>query len=244
MKIAIHEALLNAPTERERLQMAHELGADGVEYQAETLAERVEEIALAVGEGVARPSVVRLGLDLNLVSTDLAVRQAGLDRVRHAMTMAVDIGASGVVFAPHVGALALPNLMPWRAPNQLAAELLLSHLSWLPDLAYVFELQLYLLPLPQSFLANVVLGTEVLRKIKFDRHTKLATHLSDLATTPLDRLTDAHPHIQHLYVNGDRLPHALWDSFKEMNGWVTVALREGQPAFDLPSTLAQLRAHR
>ncbi len=243
MKIAIHEMLLNAPTERERLRMAHELGADGVEYQAETLAERVEEIAIAVRDGMARPSVVRLGLDLNLASPDLAVRQAGLDRVRHAMTMAVDIGASGVVFAPHVGALELPNLMPWRASNQLAAELLLAHLSWLPDFAYVFEIQLYLLPLPQSFLANVVLGMEVLRKIKFDKHTHLATHLSDLSTTPVDRLADARPHIQQLYVNGNTLPHPLWDEFKEMNGWVTVAPHVGQPTLDLGSTLAHLRAH-
>ena len=68
MKIAIHEALLHAPTEQDRLRMAHELGADGVEYQAETLAERVEEIALAVRESMVRPSVVRLGLDLQLAS--------------------------------------------------------------------------------------------------------------------------------------------------------------------------------
>ena len=242
MKIAIHEALLHAPTEQDRLRMAHELGADGVEYQAETLAERVEEIALAVRESMVRPSVVRLGLDLQLASPNLAIRQAGLDRVRHAMTMAVDIGASGVVFSPHAGALELPDLMPWRAPQQLAAELLVSHLSWLPDLAYVFEIQLYLLPLPNSFLANVILGAEIPRKIKFDKHTKLAAHLTHLDAQPSPRLVEAQTHIHQLYVNGNSPSLTQWGTFKGKDGWVTIE-PSADSTFNLADQIAQLRAH-
>ncbi|MEL7234273.1 MAG: TIM barrel protein, partial [Chloroflexota bacterium] len=147
LRLAVQEALLTGTDEGERIQQAERLGVAGIEYNANGLSERVMDICAALEDTPLTAATVHLGWDANFVATEERVRQQALDQLRHAMTDAVDIGAGGVVLVPHTGAtLGLPDLMPLKAPIQIAVELMTLHLRTLSDLAYVFGIKLYLQP--------------------------------------------------------------------------------------------------
>lgn len=262
LHLALPEHLLPGDTTAARLRQAEHMGIAGVEFSATGLGERVDEICAVLKDSAVQAATVRLGTDYNFISADEPTRQRALDAVRHAMTDAVDIGASGVVLVPHTGdSLGLPDLMPLKAPIQIAVELMVLHLRTLSDLAYVFGVKLYLQPLnpyESAFLNRLEQGVELLRRIKFSRHVMLAAdtyHATTSEGNPLHALEDCSKSIGHVYLseNNGKLPgngsvdfaavrQHLGDS---ASGWAVMrqhtALQDSPTARDLRNALAHLR---
>ncbi|MEL6149509.1 MAG: sugar phosphate isomerase/epimerase family protein [Chloroflexota bacterium] len=238
LRLAVQEALLTGTDEGERIQQAERLGVAGIEYNANGLAERVMDICAALEDTPLTAATVHLGWDANFVATEERVRQQALDQLRHAMTDAVDIGAGGVVLVPHTGAtLGLPDLMPLKAPIQIAVELMTLHLRTLSDLAYVFGIKLYLQPVNRyvsAFLNHLEQGVELRRRIKFSEHVLLAAdtyHMSMTEDNPLEALEDASQSIGHLYLveHNGRLPGTgvvdfatVRETLTDMVGWAVL----------------------
>jgi len=237
LRLAVQEKLLTGQTEAARIQQAVDLGAAGIEFAAAGLSGRVNDICAALVDSPLQAATVTLGADLNFVAEDEPTRQHALDTLRYAMTDAVDIGADGVVLVPHSGPLALPDLMPLKAPLQIAVELMTLHLRQLADLAYVFGIKLYLHPRNRyetAFLNRLDQGVELRRRIKFSEHVLLAAdtfHSSVTEDRPLDALADAASSVGVVYLaeNTGRLPGtgsvdfgAVRQQLRDVNGWAIV----------------------
>lgn len=243
--LAIHEHLLDGPTEAEKVAQAEALGVAGIEYDATGLDERVQAIREALKNSTVRAATVRY--QGQLIDPDASVRSQALDDLRYAMVAAVDIGASGVVVAPHRGPLNLPDLMPLKAPIQIAVELMVLHLRAYSDLAYVFDINLYLLPRPETesaFLNTLAEGAELRRRIKNHAHVLLA---ADLRHT--DSITALQPHAKalgHLYLQPDSIDFQAVYAALQQNGpggWAAITGEgAGNPRLDsLKSTMRALQ---
>jgi sugar phosphate isomerase/epimerase len=142
------------------------------------------------------------------------------------MTDAVDIGAGGVVLVPQPGSLDLPDLMPYKAPVQLGVELMVMHLRSLADLAYVFEINLYLLPVNRydaAFMNLLDEGVELRRRIKFHKHILLAAdtyHMAHTESDPVAALRKARNSVGYLYLaeNNGGLPGSGRVDFGALRG--------------------------
>ncbi len=237
LRLAVQEKLLTGQTEAARIQQAVDLGAAGIEFAAAGLSGRVNDICAALVDSPLQAATVTLGADLNFVAEDEPTRQHALDTLRYAMTDAVDIGADGVVLVPHSGPLALPDLMPLKAPLQIAVELMTLHLRQLADLAYVFGIKLYLHPRNRyetAFLNRLDQGVELRRRIKFSEHVLLAAdtfHSFTAEDRPLDALADAASSVGVVYLaeNTGRLPGtgslnftAVRQQLRDVNVWAVV----------------------
>lgn len=255
-RLAVDETLLDGDTDADKVQQAAALGVPGIEFAAAGLAARVDDISAVLRDMPVQAATVRLGTDYNFISPDEPTRQRALDALRYAMTDAVDIGASGVVIVPHSGAaLGLPDLMPLKAPVQIAVELMTLHLRTLSDLAYVFGIKLYLHPVNRyesAFLNSLAQGVELRRRIKFNAHVLLAADTYHMALTeahPLDALTDAAASVGHVYLaaNNGALPGdgagdmaAVRDALAgaDTSGWAVMARRG---VHDTPADTRALR---
>ncbi|MEM6530225.1 MAG: TIM barrel protein [Chloroflexota bacterium] len=259
LRLAVQETLLGGTDEIARVQQAEHAGVVGIEYNADGLAGRVMDICSALEDSPVTAATVHLGWDANFVATDERVRQQALDQLRYAMTDAVDIGASGVVLVPHTGAhLGLPDLMPLKAPIQIAVELMTMHLRTLSDLAYVFGIKLYLHPVNRyvsAFLNHLVQGVELRRRIKFNEHVLLAAdtyHMSMTEDNPLDALEDAAESIGHVYLveHNGRLPGsgvvdfgAVCDTLTGTSGWAVLTRYSNEATRVRPLELKRSVAH-
>ena len=238
LQLAIQERLLRGKTEADRVKQAATLGIRGIEYNSHGLSERVDDICAALQGAPVQAATVRLNTTYNFVAPDETTRQRALDHLRYAMTDAVDIGASGVVLVPHQGAsLGLPDLMPLKAPIQIAVELMTLHLRTLSDLAYVFGIKLYLHPVNRyetAFLNRLDQGVELRRRIKFNEHVLLAAdtyHMGMTEDNPLRALEGAAKSIGHVYLaaNNGKLSDqgtvdfpSVQQILAEQSGWAVI----------------------
>ncbi len=222
MRLAVQEKLLTG-ADADKIAQAAALSVDGIEFNADGLTGRVDDISAVLTDAPVSAAAVRLSTDYHFLSPDEPTRQKALDALRYAMTDAVDIGADGVVLVPQPGPLTLPDLMPLKAPIELAVELMVMHLRSLSDLAYVFGIELYLHPLrpaESGFLNTLAQGVELRRRIKFHPHVWLAAdtyHAADLTD-------DTRPSVRHLYLADTEtgaLPAAPADT-DGVSGWAVV----------------------
>jgi sugar phosphate isomerase/epimerase len=256
LRLAIQETLLTGTDDAARVRQAAELGVTGIEFNAAGLSQRVDAICAALAGSTVQAATVALSTGFNFVAEDEPTRQHALDALRHAMTDAVDIGADGVVLVPHTGPLALPDLMPLKAPLQIAVELMTLHLRQLADLAYVFGLTLYLHPRNRyetAFLNRLDQGVELRRRIKFNEHVLLAAdtfHSSLTEDRPLAALADAASSVGLVYLaeNTGKLPGtgsvdfaAVRAQLDGVNGWAVVT-DYGSDDADRPGPRAVRRA--
>ncbi|MFZ4814669.1 MAG: sugar phosphate isomerase/epimerase family protein [Phototrophicaceae bacterium] len=207
LQLAIDEGLLIGKTDTERIAFADQVGARAIEFNALGLHERVPGLRALFQQHGVTAAAVRVEAPYDFLAPDEAARQQALDALRHAMTDAVDLGASSVVLVPHYGALQFPDLMPYKAPIQLAVELMVTHLRSLSDLAYVFGVQLMLLPLNRyetGFLNRLDQAVELRRRIKFHQHVWAALdwfHAAQTEDDPLQALQTQRDSIRHVYLS-------------------------------------------
>jgi sugar phosphate isomerase/epimerase len=144
--IAIQTALLPGNSFDEQCRAAKTAGADGVEFPAdERLYTSLPEIAEALEKHDLQAAALRLG-HTHLIDPDPAQREGAMVAIQDALTAAVDLGASGVVFYPHYAPHhVLPDLEPYKAAVELEAELLITLLKkTICDLANALNMRLLL----------------------------------------------------------------------------------------------------
>ena len=126
MKIAIQESALPGETVLQKLQNAQKIGIRGVEFAAEGLHQRIDEILGAREATGVQAAAVDAGAT-HLLHPDFNQRDKAIVTLRTAMTDALDIGADGVVFIPHYSTSAvLPDLRPYKSAVEMEGELLVA----------------------------------------------------------------------------------------------------------------------
>jgi sugar phosphate isomerase/epimerase len=261
-KLAIRETLLPGATVHERLALARELGFAGVEFAADRLDERIDEIDEALRARGLRTSGLNMGETDGWVSANIERRQRANDRLREALACALDLEAEYVTFAPHYGASDMPDLTPFASPMELQKELLIWLLRGFSDLADAMNVKLALLPLNRqetTFLTRLDQAAMFCRAV--DNHPKItiAASVPDMALEEADMLACLTSHgeaISVIYLaDRDRalagaggLPFpAIGEALraKEYRGWLVVGGRlagaERERRAELNSCLEYLR---
>lgn len=239
MQLAIQEDMLPGSTPLDKLRHAHDLKLDGVEFHVQdSFEDRIATISEAVRETGVKVSAINIG-QTKLLHPEFVVRDAAIVAIRRAMTCAVDLGAQGVIFqAHHTPYPVLPDLTPYKSPQELEAELLITLLrTTLTDLAYALGTDLFLEPVNRQethLVRRLEHAALVRRKLDDHPHIKIAANLyhmtmegEDLAQSLRTHATD----IGYLHIADDnrQLPgqgsidfvsviHALRDG--GYNGWL------------------------
>ena len=263
-RIAIGEHLLPGATLDGRLATARQLGIAGIEFAADGLDDRIDDIDEALRRHGLSASGINMGRAEGWLAADMAKRDRAADRLRRALTCALDLEAAYVTFVPQYGDTDLPDLTPFASPMDLQKELLIWLLRGVSDLADAMDAALALLPVNRSetsFLTRIE-GAAFFRREVGD-HPKISiavdTCHSNLEERDwLDSLKRHHQAISVIYLRDDngRLPGQgglPFDSLGEAlfsvdyPGWVVLAgaAAGGGPATaELAASLAQLRCCR
>lgn len=266
MKLAIQEDMLPGKTMLEKFQNAKKLGVDGIEFWGCGLTEKVPEIVEAVKQTGIIAASVNHGRQSRFLDPDRAERERALAELRQSMCDAVDIGAKGVIFAPHFFGPLLPDLTPYKSPVELEVELLVWHLRTLEDYAYAMGVELYVEPLNRyetHFLNRLEQAAAIRHRIKDHPYIKIvadAFHMALEETHPAQAIRDHGKDIGHVHLadHNRRLPGQGMTDFAALaaalhevgyQGWA--AYECGEPGdnqrhakqymADLPASLAHVR---
>lgn len=146
IRLAIQEHLLPGDTLLTRFRQAQRMHIEGIEVAFDGLAERMTPLMEALEEARLVVSAVDVG-GVHLLHPDYDMREQAIITLREAMMLAVDLGASGVIFMPQNPATPrLPDLHPYKSTVELEAELLVTMLrTTLCDFANAFGIELYLM---------------------------------------------------------------------------------------------------
>lgn len=241
-KLAIREALLPGETLSERLALARELGCGGVEFEADQLDTRIDEIDEALRAQGLRASGLRMGETDGWVSADIERRQVANNLLREALACALDLEADYVTFAPQLGASDMPDLTPFASPMELQKELLIWLLRGFSDLADAMETKLALLPLNRrktAFLTGLEQAAAFCRAVEDHPMITIAASTAEMALEEGDLPACLESHQRSISViylanSGNGLPGAGGLPFPaigamlrkiDYRGWLVVAGR-------------------
>jgi sugar phosphate isomerase/epimerase len=207
LQIAIQANILPGNHPLEKFQRARDLALNGIEWSVDALSpDGLKEVAAASAQTGVRVSAVNIG-HTRLIHPDYAVREQALVAMRQAMTLAVDLGAQGVVFKPfYAPGAVLPDLHPYKSSLELEAELLVTQLrATLCDLAYALGTELLMLPInyQETHLIRRIDHAAVIReKLDHHPHLKIAASLYQMVMEgeSLDALHYFAGDIGYLYV--------------------------------------------
>jgi sugar phosphate isomerase/epimerase len=228
MRIAVHERLLGDTEPLSgRLRRAKDAGFAGVEFEAAALAPQIDALIELLPQHGLEASALIYGDASAIIHPDPRTRHDGLEGVRLALTDAGDLGASGVVLTLP-GACLLPDLSPYKAPSELAFDLLIEHLRWLEDYANAMHTALYLQPDATSGVMRTLAGAvEAARRRSFHPCVRAC---ADLGADSAPETLRAHA----AQVACARLPAAMADhaaALPDFDGWLSVY--GSAPALDL-----------
>ncbi len=266
MRLAIQEDMLPGKTTLERFETAKSFGFQGVEVWGSGLTARVPELVEAIQKTGMLISAVNHGPQRHLIDPDRPGREKALAELRQSVVDGVDLGATGVILAPHFGEPLMPDLTPYKSQVQLEYEMLHNHLRTLSDYVYAIGIDLYIEPINKGethFINTIADAIRVRRKIKDHPHIKIAADLYHMASEETDVPQVLRDNIAdlgyiHLCDNNRQLPGqgttdfaAIGAVLKELgyDGWITFecghpgenAPQAAQFASALPATLDMLR---
>lgn len=146
IRLAVQEHLLPGDNLLSRLRQAQRMHIEGIEVSFAGLTERMTTLMNALEETRLTVSAVDVG-GIHLLHPDYDMREQAIITLREAMTLAVDLGAGGVIFMPQTSQTPrLPDLHPYKSTVELEAELLVTMLrTTLCDFANAFGIELYLM---------------------------------------------------------------------------------------------------
>ncbi len=114
---------------RERAQLVHKLGYDGIELGQEWLNQPVEAIQEQLaGTGAAVSAIVG---SIELLNTDPAKRAQGVETDRRRLQMAKQLGADCVIEVPVFGPNRFQDLSPLMTSREIEEKLLIAELKQL-----------------------------------------------------------------------------------------------------------------
>jgi sugar phosphate isomerase/epimerase len=256
--IALQTALLPGDSFDDQCRAAKTAGADGVELIAnDRLYTALPEIAEALDKHDLRAAALRLG-HTHLIDPDPAQREAAMVAIQDALTAAVDLGASGVVFYPHYAPHhVVPDLEPYKAAVELEAELLITLLKkTICDLANALNMRL-LLAHADSGTSSLLRRPEhaAMIRARLEDHPMLyvASSLSHLDAEGIDAASalgvSGLAYLSICDTDG-RLPGSGtrdWAAFASVmhagsyNGWITIEGNSPAPVTALAGSIRALR---
>ena len=146
MLLAVSENMIPGAGYGEKLHFLRDHGYDGIELFPETAAQESAELKQAMEEtGILAPSM--RGRTRDLLSADVAERQAQIERLQQVCALAEDCGVRVVVIVPVFGGPKLPNLAPWRSVIELEDALLDTIIPTIGDIAESHGVTLVMEPL-------------------------------------------------------------------------------------------------
>ncbi len=214
MKIAIQEDMLPGRSLTEQFENARELGADGIEIWGRNLDARAEDIAVAMSAAELPIAAINQLWNARLLSPDAAERERALAELRASICTAADLGAQGVVFVPHFGDFALPDLSPWMTAYELQMEMLHQHIRTLEDFAYALGVELYVEPVNryETRFLNRLEQAAALTRRRNHPSVKIVADLFHMALEEADVVAAIQAH-------GDQIGHVhLADSNRRLPG--------------------------
>ena len=246
MNLAIREQLLPGATVYDQLALARDLGFAGVEFAADQLDDRIDEIADALRAPGLTASGLHMGETDGWVSADIGRRQRANDLLREALGCALDLEADYVTFVPQYGAGDMPDLTPFASPMELQKELLIWLLRGFSDLADAMDTKLALLPLSRdetAFLTRLDQALMFCHAVDHHPMITIAANTCDMALEEANLLECLRKHLEALSViylanSGAGLPGAGGLPFPEIGaalrklnfrGWLVLA---GKPSAD------------
>lgn len=259
-KFAIQEALLPGASANEKLAAAADWGFSGVEFLAEDLDEHVDEVYDALQAHGLAASGVNMGRASGWLAADRATRAEAADRLRRALTCALDLEAEYVSFVPHYGDSDLPDLTPFASPMELQKELLIWLLRGISDLADAMDAKLAMLPVNRRETSFVTcLSDAAFFRCQVDNHPNitLAANTRCLSLEEEDIAASLAAHssaLSAVYLVDDNrrlpgqgsLPFASLASAlrsTEFAGWLVVA-GECEAVSEVSGCLEYLRRHK
>jgi len=146
IRLAVQEHLLPGDNLLSQLRQAQRMHIEGIEVSFAGLPERMTTLMSALEETRLAVSAVNVG-GVHLLHPNYDMREQAIITLREAMTLAVDLGASGVIFMPQTSETPrLPDLHPYKSTVELEVELLVTMLrTTLCDFANAFGIELYLM---------------------------------------------------------------------------------------------------
>ncbi len=260
-RIAIGERLLPGATLDQRLGAARELGIAGIEFTADGLDERIDDIESALRKHGLSACGITMGRAGGWLSADRDKRDRAADLLRRALTCALDLEAEYVAFVPQYGESDLPDLTPFASPVDLQKELLIWLLRGVSDLAEAMDAALALLPVNRgesTFLTRIEGAAFFRREVRYHPNIMIAAdtcHASLEEADLLASLKTQHEAISVIYLRDDngRLPGQGALPFAELGdmllsvdyrGWLVLAgaAADGESKADeLSDCLAFLR---
>lgn len=189
MKLAIQEDMLPGRSPAERYKLAQDLGFDGIELWIDGLEARLMDVAMALNDSTLEVASVHLGRMDGYLSPNSEIREAAISKMRQALATAVDLQAPNVVFVPHWGKLATPDLTPHRSAEELASDLMIWLLRTVSDLAYALGTKLHMQPRHRydtEFLNHLEQAVKFSDEIKNNPHIRIAPSTFDMAMEETD----------------------------------------------------------
>ena len=133
---------------RERAQLVHRLGYDGIELGQEWLDQPVKAIQEQLaGTGVAVSAIVG---SIELLDTDPAKRAHGVELDRRRLQMAKELGADCVIEVPVFGPNRFQDISPLMTPREIEEKLLIAELKQLAGDVQRSSITLLLEPLTRK----------------------------------------------------------------------------------------------
>lgn len=248
MQLAIQEAMLPGRSALERFQRAQALGLAGVELDAGNLDMRIEELADAIEATGVQAAAIHMGHIDGYLSPERDDREAAISQLRQTMASAVDLGVEIVTFVPQWGPSRMPDLTPYRARQELDAEMMIWLLRTVSDLAYALGVTLAMQPVNRfetDFMHTLTQAGHFCEVVKDHPHIRIAASLFDMALEeddPIEALKAQASRIAYMRIadSNRRLPGEGLLDFKAISGalseagyqgWLTLASTEpGQDA--------------
>ena len=151
---------------RERAQLVHRLGYDGIELGQEWLDQPVKAIQEQLaGTGVAVSAIVG---SIELLDTDPAKRAHGVELDRRRLQMAKELGADCVIEVPVFGPNRFQDISPLMTPREIEEKLLIAELKQLAGDVQRSSITLLLEPLTRKethFMNLQSQGAEVIEAV-------------------------------------------------------------------------------
>ena len=146
MKLALREEMTPGATLPEKLAWLEQIGLDGIELSAGSLALPAEEVRAAFAASPVGAALVQ-GVP-TLLHLDPAERDAAKETTRRRLELAGQLNTAGLLVVPQSGRPpGLPDLSPYRTAVELERELLVLQLKELAPVAAAAGVPIFLEPL-------------------------------------------------------------------------------------------------
>lgn len=223
MKIVCQEELVPGTALNEKIENLEKYGFDGIELWGGNLKERAKEINRVCNKSKVKPSTVCAGYRGCPLDSDNKERDLAYKDIKELLSIAKDIGATGLIFVPVFGKPKLPDLFPLKSAIDLEKELLVEQLKQIKDVAEKNKVYLLVEPLNRyetHLLNRLEQAVEICKKVN-SKYIKIMAdffHMSIEEINMPESIEKAGEFIKHIH---------LADSTRLLPGYGHIDFKKG-----------------